>query len=73
MRLVRILTVLVFVASITLMLADSAFAQCALCRGSISGNSSLARNLNIGILVLLVPPVSIFCTIFAIAYRNRKH
>jgi len=30
------------------------------------------RNFNIGVLVLLVPPVSIFCTIFVIAFRHRK-
>jgi hypothetical protein len=30
------------------------------------------RNFNIGVLVLLVPPVSIFCTIFVVAVRHRK-
>ena len=30
------------------------------------------RNLNLAVLVLLAPPVSIFCTIFFIAYRHRK-
>jgi hypothetical protein len=28
--------------------------------------------LNIGTIVLLVPPVSIFCAIFFLAFRNRK-
>jgi heme/copper-type cytochrome/quinol oxidase subunit 2 len=31
-----------------------------------------ARTMNLAILVLLVPPVSIFCTIFVVAYRRRK-
>ena len=28
--------------------------------------------MNLAILVLLIPPVSIFCTIFAVAYRRRN-
>ena len=28
--------------------------------------------MNLAILVLLVPPVTIFCSIFAVAYRKRK-
>ena len=28
--------------------------------------------MNIAILVLLIPPVSVFCSIFAIAYKKRK-
>lgn len=52
--------------------SDSTFAQCVMCRASIGSNSSFIRNFNIGVLVLLVPPVSIFCTIFVIAIRHRK-
>ena len=54
------------------LLADSTFAQCVMCRASLTNNSAFAKNLNIGVLVLLVPPVSIFCTIFILAIRNRK-
>jgi hypothetical protein len=43
-----------------------------MCRASIGSNSAFARNLNIGVLVLLVPPVSIFCTIFILAFRYRR-
>jgi hypothetical protein len=50
----------------------STSAQCAMCRASIGSNSLFARNLNIGVLVLLVPPVAIFCTIFVLAYRYRR-
>ena len=52
--------------------SESAMAQCAMCRASIGSNSAFARNLNIGVLVLLVPPVSIFCTIFVLAFRHRR-
>jgi hypothetical protein len=52
--------------------AESASAQCVMCRASVGGNSTFVRNLNIGTLVLLVPPVSIFCTIFVVAFRHRR-
>lgn len=55
-----------------LVFTNSTLAQCVMCRASLSGNSSFVRNLNIGVFVLLVPPVSIFCTIFVIAFRHRK-
>ena len=67
----RILLVLVALVCLAL-LADSAFAQCVMCRASLGNNSSFIRNFNIGVLVLLVPPVSIFCTIFVIAIRHRR-
>ncbi len=47
-----------------------ALAQCAMCRAAAAGGA-LGRNLNAAILVLLVPPVTIFCAIFFVAYRSR--
>ena len=50
-----------------------ASAQCPLCRSAVQqAGDQTARTLNLAILVLLIPPVSIFCTIFAVAYRKRK-
>ncbi|HEV2862994.1 MAG TPA: hypothetical protein VGX48_18405 [Pyrinomonadaceae bacterium] len=46
-------------------------AQCPLCRAGLE-QAGYAKALNLGILVLLVPPVAIFCTIFAAAYRKSK-
>ena len=54
------------------LISDSTLAQCVMCRASLSNNHSFIRNFNIGVLVLLVPPVSIFCAIFIIAIRHRK-
>ncbi|HLR07355.1 MAG TPA: hypothetical protein VK117_16195 [Pyrinomonadaceae bacterium] len=54
------------------LLAESTMAQCVMCRASLGNNSVFMRNLNIGVLVLLVPPVSIFCTIFILAIRHRR-
>ncbi len=64
---------LVIVALVTVLLTSgSSSAQCVMCRASLGANSSFMRNFNIGVLVLLVPPVSIFCTIFIIAFRHRR-
>jgi len=52
--------------------AMTTFAQCVMCRASLGNNSSFLRNFNIGVLVLLIPPVSMFCAIFIIAMRNRR-
>jgi len=60
------------VLSLSVLVSGSAEAQCAMCKASLGGNSMFARYLNIGVLVLLVPPVSIFCTIFILAFRHRK-
>jgi len=59
--------------ALLLMLATTAFGQCAMCRASLAGsnNSFFIRNFNIGVLVLLVPPVTIFCSIFVVLRRYR--
>lgn len=51
----------------------AATAQCPLCRSALQqAGDTTARTMNLAILVLLIPPVSIFCTIFAVAYRKRR-
>jgi len=59
--------------ALLLMLSTTAFGQCAMCRASLAGsnNSFFIRNFNIGVLVLLVPPVTIFCSIFVALRRYR--
>lgn len=52
---------------------EAALAQCPLCRSGLQeGGEQTARTMNLAIVVLLIPPVSIFCTIFAVAYRKAK-
>ena len=48
-------------------------AQCSMCRASLTNptNGRLVRGLNMGVLVLLIPPVMIFCSIFIILRRYR--
>jgi hypothetical protein len=69
-RISRLLIITTVVAIGTLALSDSAFAQCSMCRAGVS--QVFARSLNLAVLVLLVPPVSMFAAIFLIAYRRRK-
>jgi hypothetical protein len=69
---IQALTLIAGAVFCILLLSEPTFAQCAMCRASLGANSSFLRNFNIGVLVLLVPPVSIFCAIFVVAYRHRK-
>jgi hypothetical protein len=56
-----------------LMCSSSALGQCSMCRAALAGsnNAFFIRNFNIGVLVLLVPPVTIFCSIFVALKRYR--
>jgi len=56
-----------------LVLSVSADAQCSMCRAALNGsnNARFIRNLNLGVLVLLIPPVTIFCSIFILLRRHR--
>lgn len=52
----------------------TALGQCSMCRSALAGSSNafFVRNFNIGVLVLLVPPVTIFCSIFVVLKRYKK-
>jgi len=69
-NLIRAFVLAVSVGVFLIVLASDAAAQCALCRSSVP--QALAKNLNIAVFVLLVPPVTIFSAIFYIAFKNRK-
>lgn len=59
--------------TVLLLLEPSAYAQCSMCRASLAGsnNAAFIRNFNIGVLVLLVPPVAMFCSFFIVLRRHR--
>ena len=60
-------------AALFLFVPSEALAQCPLCRaGLMNAGDKTAYTMNVAIVVLLIPPVSIFCTIFAVAYRKYK-
>lgn len=52
-----------------------ALAQCPLCKLAVENSTqgkAIGRGLNTGILVLLVPPVTVFCSIFFLAIKHRR-
>jgi hypothetical protein len=67
---------LVAVAVVIVLLAHGyADAQCSMCRTALTSatNSRFIRNFNIGVLVLLAPPVAIFCSIFVVLRKYKGH
>ena len=68
----RLILVLVVTIAAAMLLCSPVEAQCSMCRTALSNsNSAFVRNFNIGVLVLLIPPVTIFCGIFVALKRYR--
>ena len=71
-------SILIFAAALALAALaaawpETAYAQCPLCRSAVQqAGEQTARTLNLAIVVLLIPPVSIFCAIFAVVYRKTR-
>ncbi|HKE59145.1 MAG TPA: hypothetical protein VKB46_20695 [Pyrinomonadaceae bacterium] len=62
-------------AAVILLASPEVFAQgCSMCKAVLtsSTNGRFIRNFNIGVLVLLIPPVSIFCSIFIVLKRHNR-
>lgn len=60
---------------ILLAAAGPALAQCPMCRQAVEGSAegaAIARTLNLAVLVLLLPPVTLFVGIFVLFYRYRN-
>lgn len=63
------------IVAMLLIASSTAMAQCAMCKNAVTGSPSAAKlseSLNSAIIVLLIPPVLIFCGLFLLAYRYRK-
>jgi hypothetical protein len=71
----RVLVLVVVAVAIVLLANTYADAQCSMCRTALTSatNSRFIRNFNIGVLVLLTPPVAIFCSIFVILRKYKGH
>jgi ABC-type multidrug transport system permease subunit len=69
----RLMVLLALTVGLMLLVSGNAEAQCSMCRAGLTSitNARFVRNFNIGVLVLLVPPATIFCSIF-IALRRYK-
>jgi hypothetical protein len=74
-RLKVILLAVFAAASLVALSSIPARAQCAMCRSAVSNSISaakLARGLNLGTVILFIPPVTIFCAFFFVAYRRAR-
>jgi len=74
-RTAKLLSIVAGAVSIVVSMSWSAMAQCALCKNAVTGSPSAAKlseSLNFAIIILLIPPVLIFCGIFAVAFKYRK-
>ncbi len=73
-RVFKFIAVTACVITLVLLFQDIADAQCSMCRAVLSGsnNARFIRNFNLGVLVLLVPPVTIFCSIFIVLKRRGR-
>ena len=69
----RMLLFIILAAGSVLLMSLPVEAQCSMCKAvlSSSNNGRFIRNFNVGVLVLLIPPVSIFCSIFIVLRRHR--
>lgn len=57
------------------MATEPALAQCAMCKQAVAGSEeaqTVSKSINLAILVLLLPPVAIFVSIFGAFYRSRN-
>ena len=68
-----ILVLVVLAVAVVLLANSDAAAQCSMCRAGLTSvtNPRFVRNFNIGVLVLLVPPAAIFCSIFIVLKRYK--
>ena len=62
------------VLTLILLSSDAALAQCSMCKAVLtsSRDASFIRGYNIAVLVLLLPPVTIFCSIFIVLKRHKS-
>jgi uncharacterized protein YqgC (DUF456 family) len=69
----RFLVLMVVSVAVVLLASSYAEAQCSMCRAALTSatDGRFIRNFNIGVLVLLVPPATIFCSIFIVLKRYR--
>ena len=73
-RIAKVFLVPGLVVAAVLALEATGLAQCSMCRASLAGSNNpfFIRNFNIAVLVLLTPPVTIFCSIFIVLKRHSK-
>lgn len=72
-RIVKVFLVFGLALAAFLTFESTGLAQCSMCRASLAGSNNpfFIRNFNLAVLVLLTPPVAIFCSIFVVLKRHR--
>ncbi|HZG52660.1 MAG TPA: hypothetical protein VEZ40_11040 [Pyrinomonadaceae bacterium] len=69
----NLILLLALLAAGATLFAPDALAQCAMCKASAANLDNVsARTLNLATLILLCPPVAIFCAILVVAYKQRN-
>jgi len=60
-------------AALLPILASSAYAQCVMCfRTAAAQNAARARVMNLGIIIMLIPPILILAGFMVLSYKRRK-
>ncbi len=55
------------------LLCVPALAQCAMCKATASGlDSRAARQMNMAVVLMVSPPVTIFCAFLYLTYKHRR-
>ena len=61
------------IAALVPIVASSAFAQCVMCfRTAAAQNAERARVMNLGIIIMLIPPVLILAGFMLLCYKRRN-
>jgi hypothetical protein len=70
-RIIKFIVIATVFAVVVISFQTVGIAQCSMCRASLAGsaNAAFIKQFNLGVLVLLVPPVAMFCSFFVILRR----
>jgi hypothetical protein len=75
MKPLRVLALVCFVVLLITAVCAPSMAQCAMCGTSVRNSAdpeATSRTLDLAVLILLVPPVTIFAGLFGVFYRFRN-
>ena len=69
----RLFIVVMTAAALVVLGCVPALAQCAMCKATTSGlDAASARQLNIAVVMMVSPPVAIFCAFIYLTYTPRR-
>jgi len=62
-------------SALSFLLTSSAAAQCAMCKATVAGDpraAAASRQMNMAVLLLLIPAIALFTGFFVVMYRYRN-